>query len=141
MWKKENMKLVWIFQYFGLGFTDNGLWEYFGFLGCWCFPVTIEHVIECFFYPYPTIAKHIQKVKSFVCPYACTCLSLCMHCVGTNLSFQSCLICKHLQSLLSVITFYVHICIISSIILMILWIFGQKQCAFITIGRPILQTM
>jgi hypothetical protein len=38
MWRQENMKLVWIFQYFGLGLIDNGLWEYFKFLGCLVFP-------------------------------------------------------------------------------------------------------
>jgi hypothetical protein len=87
MWRKENMKLVWIFQYFGLGLTNSGLWEYFRCLGCWCFPITIEHMIECFsFDPYPTVAEHIWRMKPFVCPYACICLSLCMHCVGTNLS-------------------------------------------------------
>jgi hypothetical protein len=88
------------------------------------------------------VAKHIWRVKPFKWPYACTCLYLCMLCVGTNLSYQSCFICKHLQSVLSVITCYVHICIISNtILMMILWIFGQKQCAFITIGRFILKTM
>ncbi len=35
MWRKENMKLVWIFQYFELGLTYSGLWEFFGPLGCW----------------------------------------------------------------------------------------------------------
>jgi hypothetical protein len=50
MWRKENMRLVWIFQYFGLDLTNNGLWEYFRFLGCWCFLVTIKHMIECFLF-------------------------------------------------------------------------------------------
>ncbi len=88
MWRKENMKIVWIFQYFGLGLTYSGLWEYFRLIGCWCFPVTTEHMIKCFLFdPYPIVAKHIWRVKSFVWSYACTCLSLCMHCVGTNLSY------------------------------------------------------
>ncbi len=88
MWRKENMKLVWIFQYFGLGLTNNGLWEYFTCLGCRCFPITTKHMIECFLFDqYPTIAKHIWRMKPFVSRYACTCLSLCMHCVGTNLSY------------------------------------------------------
>jgi hypothetical protein len=88
MWRKENVQLVWIFQFFGLGLRDIGLWVYFRRLRCWCFPITIEHIIECFLFdPYPNVVEHIQRVKPFVCPYACTCLSLCMHCVGTNLSY------------------------------------------------------
>jgi hypothetical protein len=88
MWRKENMKLVWIFHYFVLGSIDCGLWEYFRLLGCWCFPITTEHMIECILFdPYPIVVEHIRKVKPFVCPYACTYLCLCMHCVGTKLSY------------------------------------------------------
>ncbi len=88
MWRKENMKIVWNFQYFGLGLTDSGLWEYFRFIWCWCFRVTTEHMIKCFLFdPYPIVVEHIRRVKPFVWSYACTCLSLCMHSVGTNLSY------------------------------------------------------
>ncbi len=48
MWRKESMKLVFIFQYFGLGLTNNGLWEYFRLIGCWCFLVITKHMIEFF---------------------------------------------------------------------------------------------